>query len=168
MADAAPKDVLLQDPLSEVTRKERKMLLGASILGVALVKTGLVPTKISALGVEFEKANQQALLGIVALVALYFLAAFVIYAAADFLAWRRAIRSYLVDRVRERMEREKHIPPQLIEEEEAKIAQRVRGAWIVFALSGPVSYVRAFFEFVVPCVVGTYAVLLLFSAVWRV
>ena len=66
-------DVLLHDPLSEVTRRERRMLLACTLLGVGVVKTGLVPTKIEALGVEFDKTNQQALLFLLALVVGYFL-----------------------------------------------------------------------------------------------
>ncbi len=85
MTDPAARDLLLGDPLSDVTRKERRMLLAISLLGVGLVKTGLVPTKIEALGVEFDKANQQALLFLLAIVAVYFFSAFLIYAAADFL-----------------------------------------------------------------------------------
>jgi len=41
------------DPLSEVTRRERRALLGVSALSIAMSITHLIPTKISALGVEF-------------------------------------------------------------------------------------------------------------------
>ncbi len=44
MAEQRAKDLLLHDPLSDETRQERKMLLGVSMLGIVLVKTGLVPT----------------------------------------------------------------------------------------------------------------------------
>lgn len=81
----------LRDALSDVTRKERRHLLGISLLGVVLKKTGLVPSKISGLGIEFQNTDQRALLFIVAFVILYFLFAFIIYAFSDFLAWRLAI-----------------------------------------------------------------------------
>ena len=50
------------DPLSEVTRKERRVLLGISALGIVIVKSGLVPSKVTALRIEFSKNDQQALI----------------------------------------------------------------------------------------------------------
>jgi hypothetical protein len=45
-----PSEVRIQDPLSDVTRAERKTLLGLSAVGIVIAKSGLVPSKISALG----------------------------------------------------------------------------------------------------------------------
>ncbi len=105
MAELSPRDIMLRDPLSAVTRKERQFLLGVSIFGIALVKGGLVPSKISALGIEFTKTDQQSLMTILGLVTLYFLFAFVTYAASDFLAWRlafvAAVRNVLAERRKE-------------------------------------------------------------------
>lgn len=81
----AERDVY--DPLSEVTRKERRLLLGMSTIGIAIVRTGLLPTKISALGIEFGAADQRSLLNILAVITAYFLVAFVVYAASDWVAW---------------------------------------------------------------------------------
>ena len=39
----------LSDPLSDVIRKQKRSLLLVSAIGIAIVQTGLVPTKISAL-----------------------------------------------------------------------------------------------------------------------
>jgi hypothetical protein len=151
------------------------MLLAISLLGVGLVKTGLVPTKIAALGVEFDKTSQKALLFLVAVVAAYFLVAFLIYALADFLAWRRALRTYELDRMRQYIERERakrSVP------EDDEITSRAHEIWgdlaasrghrVVWLLSGPVSVVRAVFEFALPVVVGSYAVALLWSAAGRI
>jgi amino acid permease len=54
------------------------------------VRTGLVPSKISALGLEFSQTDQKSLLSILALITLYFVAAFILYASSDFVAWRLA------------------------------------------------------------------------------
>jgi hypothetical protein len=81
-------DVRLKDPLSEVTRNERKTLLGLSAIGIVVAKTGLVPTKISALGIEFDARDQTALLRILAGIIAYFVAAFLVYAIPELLAWR--------------------------------------------------------------------------------
>lgn len=167
MPEQSNRDILLNDPLSEVTRKERRMLLGVSVLGTALIKTGLVPTKISALGVEFDKTNQQALLGLLALVALYFFFAFVIYAAADFLAWRRALVAYRVERMREHVRLKHELAEERLHQEEAFLWEQSRG-YAFFSLAGPVSVVRATFEFVLPVVVGIYAIQLLLFSVGRI
>ena len=63
--------ILVSDCLSEVTRKERRSLLGISMLGIVITQAELVPTKISALGVEFSQANQAVLLLILAFVVGY-------------------------------------------------------------------------------------------------
>lgn len=168
MADQSAKDILLHDPLSDVTRKERRMLLGISMLGVALVKTGLVPTKISALGVEFDKTNQQALLGILALVTLYFAVAFLIYAAADFIAWRRALGNYRMERMRENAKLKRDFSEGNLREEEALLWRMSSSGQALFVLAGPVSVIRALFEFVLPIAVGIYAVQLLWFSVARI
>ena len=88
MSSESPLDISLRDPLSEVTRKERKMLLGISVLSIFITKTGLIPSKISAFGIDFEKTDQQAFQIVMAFVVVYFLVAFFLYGLSDFLAWR--------------------------------------------------------------------------------
>ena len=168
MPEQPAKDLLLADPLSEVTRKERRMLLGVSMLAVALVKTGLVPTKIEALGVEFDKSNQQALLSILAVVTLYFLAAFVIYAAADFLAWRRALHRARVESLAEHLKREREGTSDAYRKEQMQIWERSRTGFASFALAQPVGVLRALFEFLLPLLVGVYATWLLWFAAARI
>jgi hypothetical protein len=80
----------LSTTLATETRKARLYLLGVSTVGIAIVWTGLVPQKIVTLGIEFDQANRQALLLILALVVGYFLGTFVIYGAADYLRARYA------------------------------------------------------------------------------
>jgi hypothetical protein len=141
------------------------MLLGVSVLAVALVKTGLVPTKIEALGVEFDRTNQQSLLLIIALVTSYFLAAFVIYAAADFLSWRRALHRERGAQIVKQLEKIRDGLKEQDLEERKEIYARTKAWLTVFRLSNPVAIIRAIFEFVLPVVVGTYAIwLLLFSS----
>ena len=68
-----PLEIQLRDPLSKETRLERRNLLGASAIGIVIVKTGLVPSKISALGIEFSQTDQRSLLLAIAAVISYFL-----------------------------------------------------------------------------------------------
>src|SRR3972149_1614277 len=86
-------EIRVRDPLSEVTRKERRSLLGVSTIGIIMVKTGLIPEKITAFGVKFSKTDQKSLLFIVAFIIVYFLISFVIYAWSDFVSWRIAVNS---------------------------------------------------------------------------
>jgi hypothetical protein len=81
-------EVLVRDPLSPVTRRERLFLLAVRAVGIFVEYTGLVPTRVSPLGIELGRTNQNALLYVHALIIAYFLVAFVVYAAADFLARR--------------------------------------------------------------------------------
>ena len=90
-ANPTPTEVLVRDPLSAVTRKERLYLLAVSLIGIAMVRTGLVPSEIGTFGIVLDKPNRSALLFLLALVTIYFLAAFVIYAASDYIARREAL-----------------------------------------------------------------------------
>lgn len=81
----------LQDPLSTTTRRERRNLIVVSAIGLAMVKAGLIPNSINALGIGIDKLDQGALLFIVGFTNLYLLLAFVIYGTSDFLAWYRSL-----------------------------------------------------------------------------
>lgn len=103
--------ILLGDPLSEEARKERRNLLGLSAVGIAIAKIGLLPTKIAALGIEFNAASRPLLMKAFAGVVAYFLAAFIIYSSADFVCWGSAYWKASVDRMVEEMARPEE-PPQ--------------------------------------------------------
>ena len=94
-AEPSADEVLVRDPLAPVTRKERLYLLAVSMIGIAMVKTGLVPTKIATFGIELDKPNRSALLFLLALITIYFFVAFLIYAASDYVARREAFRAVI-------------------------------------------------------------------------
>ncbi len=152
-----PSEIRLQDPLSEVTRGERKTLLGLSAVGITIAVSGLVPSKISALGIEFDRTDQSALLRMLATVITYFLVAFMVYGASDFVAWRVAYRNALIDILRERRARS-----QSEQADYENIVKRVPGEWLAKA-TRPVSAVRAGFEFAIPLAVGVAAIYLLLA-----
>ena len=81
-------EVIVSDPLSPVTRAERKSLLGVCSIALAIEYAGIVPTKISALGIEFSQADQRRLLFALACVVAYYMVAFVTYAWNDHIAWQ--------------------------------------------------------------------------------
>lgn len=82
---------LLGEALGPAARAERRALLGTSSLVVTMVLTGLIPTKIEALGVSFSAAEQSVLLAIMAVLIVYFEIAFAFYAGFDI--WRYLVMS---------------------------------------------------------------------------
>lgn len=158
------EDLLLGDPLDEVTRRERRSLLGVSVIGIVLVKTGLVPSKITALGIEFSPADQRSLLLVFSLIVFYFLAAFIVYGVSDYLAWKIALRRQLNENIRTLLDQrrpEKIRPKDTVAHDVWKqVDDRYRSKL------NPtfVSVTRALFEFLLPIVVGIYAIVLLLRA----
>ena len=166
----APDTVRIRDPLSEVTRKERRSLLGVSILGVAVAQAGLLPTEITTLGVKLGSASQSALLVLLGLICCYYLVAFLVYATADYIAWKIALRdaiSNIWTRPREKVEvieTEEDALRQIRREESLEEFIQTRNSTILLAEVAlvPASRVRAVFEFVLPALVGSYATVVLF------
>ena len=77
---------ILKSPLSDDTKNERRNLLVASAIGIIIVKTGLIPTKISALGIEFSETDKTMVLKILAWIMIYLTISFSIYALSDFVS----------------------------------------------------------------------------------
>ena len=160
--DKEYRDIALEDPLKDVTRKERKFLLATSLIGIGVVRTGLVPSKISALGIEFTSANQYSILSIFSLVVLYFLVAFIIYAFSDFLIWRRSLRRQRQEFALEgaRFKKMKNFTvDDLPTEEELAVYRKPNGLFLVSYWNPiPVSIIRAIFEFLLPIIIGIIAI----------
>ena len=157
----------VRDPLSEVTRRERRLLLAVSTVCFAVSKAGLVPTKISALGIDFTQSDQKAIFLILGAIVVYLLLTFVAYAAADFIQWRIAT----ADSFRAWWN------ANLSGLEEAAKAENVRREQIkkqlglyfpttsaAVAYAGKVSVLRAFIEFFFPALFGGYCAYLMFAA----
>lgn len=81
MASEEPRSVdrRLTDPLSEITRKERRNLLAASFIAGFVGYADLVPSEINGLGITFSAIDQSLLLKAGAVVVAYFLLAFGFY-----------------------------------------------------------------------------------------
>jgi hypothetical protein len=66
-----------------------------------IVQADILPSKISALGIDFTSTNQKALLiGVVAVIT-YFLIAFALYAWSDFIGWRLRIAQSALDAIQD-------------------------------------------------------------------
>ncbi|NVL90859.1 MAG: hypothetical protein HWN69_07700 [Desulfobacterales bacterium] len=165
MSNETPIKVTLDDPLSEVSRRDRKFLLGSSILGITIVKAGFVPTKISALGIEFAKTDQNSLLLVLGIIILYFLIAFLIYASSDFLIWRlsyfHTLKHSMLDKWKTEAEK---APTKEMANYIDDFLKRGFPARIILGLTRPVSLLRAVFEFLLPIAFGIYAIIIVWSA----
>ena len=180
----------LRDPLSDLARKHRTFLLVSSFIGIVMVKTGIVPSKIAAFGIEFGDVDTQALFFVTAATVIYFFAAFLLYSSSDFLIWRLEILKALEDQEevisikfarieKEREdEKEEEMSQEEIELRQTELRQQI--ALIQDQLtqinkeiarikhwenaSVPTSISRAIFEFIIPIVIAIYAVAVLFTA----
>jgi hypothetical protein len=173
VTDVREYDLISYDPLSEVTRRERKALLGVSMLGLALVKVPLVPSKLAAFGIEFSDLNRQNFAFMYSLVVGYFLIAFLVYAFSDFVAWRRSE----VIRYSAYLQAQRKDPPlvpsdlrnPLVGESGHPLRPQVPGpspAYRGFASWGSAviaSRLRAIFEFALPVAFALYALRVLLS-----
>ena len=145
------------DFLSDLTRKERRNLLAASAIGIVLAKTGLVPTRIAALGIEFSPTDRATLLKCVAGVVAYFLFAFLIYAGDDYVAIQHAgVKRYL-DSVEE--------PTELGYRKAAlyRAIEQTRRHRLFSSSNRALGWVRNFFDFVLPVVISAYSLIVLWS-----
>jgi hypothetical protein len=183
MAFLEVERIRITDPLSDETRKIRKALLGISAASIAIVHMGLLPTKISALGIDFSASDRNALLVVLTLIVGYFLIAFIIYAFADFVAWRlnRSSTAYEIEssdyekarqsilQGKRELTKEEEEELQMINTSEGNIW---RGAYIkddmwAAKVVPPVSVVRALFDFIVPVPIAIYAIIILIWAAQR-
>ena len=135
-------------------------MLGISAIGIVIVRIGLIPEKISALGIDFATHNQQALLHFLALVVLFYTLAFMIYAVSDFITWRLSFVSELKRILNERRDRQRRESP-FVPSSDDEMLYQLESKWNL--LSTATSAFRTAFEFVVPLIVAIYSMIGLLS-----
>ena len=128
-----------------------------AILGVAIAKTGIVPAKINALGIEFTKTDQRSLLIIIGLVFTYFLFAFSIYAWSDFLRFQRKFSE--LRQLQQSHNRTEASPGMKALSSEGE-AQDFRA----LTSSKRLIWIRIVFDVFLPAVLGLIAAVLVFTA----
>ena len=153
---------IFTDPLSQLTRLERRNLLLASFIGVLIAKAGLVPTKFSAFGIDLTAPQQSAFTLAAALIVGYFLLAFLAYATPDLLSWREKYQDYL--RRSEIAGRNWTIEDQI---EHDEISGALPNIMWLYRSSRPVAYLRVAFDFVLPVLFAAYAIYALVSMTAR-
>ncbi len=152
----------LKDPLTPVSRKARRDLLIASSVGILVSVAGLVPTRISALGVDLSLPEQKGFTLVMALTVLYFTGAFVSYGLSDFFIWRKQYQDYLerVDRQAENWD---------LSDQEAYDEMRLRVpdiTWL-YRWSKSLAFGRVLFEFALPLLIGFCSIITLLLKAWH-
>lgn len=88
----------MKGPLTDTTKRHRKLLLLLSLIAILMMKTGLVPEEVTALGIRFSKTDQDTILLITSMCIAYFLVGFVISVTCDLLLWVHSMQAseYLI------------------------------------------------------------------------
>lgn len=161
----AQGNVHTDDPLRDVTRKERRTLLGVSTASILIAKTGLVPSEIQNLGIKFTPTEQSVLLLGLAAVVVYFLIVFIVYAVTDWLA-------VMWDFHAVRLEFDHQARLEQISHPERRAARTVVGALEPPAatfkyrrLTSVMGHMRRFLDFALPIIVAVFALVSIASAV---
>lgn len=157
MSNSNPFSDRLREPLNETTRKSRRNLLAAAVVGVVIAKVGLVPTKISAFGVDFTSANQESLLLLLACAIGYFGVTFVVYLYSELIAWQLVFRSKELEQLKEEAEREVRSRDSDIERFFHKRTRKT------YFQARPAFFVRIFVELVIPIVFAIYSAVALLN-----
>jgi hypothetical protein len=150
----------LREPLNETTRKVRRNLMAASVIGVVLTKVGLIPTKVSAFGVEFSSSNQNALMLLLASAIGYFAISFVVYVYSELTAWQLVFTSREMEEMKHEATRHER---EFIagNNDESKFRDHVRH---LYFRTKPTFYIRLFVELVIPIVFASYSAYSLLTA----
>lgn len=166
MNEKIPTEILV-DPLSDTSRRERRNLVVVSALSALIAKTGLIPTQISALGIVFKAPAQSMFLVFLALCVGYLMASFLIYGLTDFLVWRHKYQEYLERRayaVDAEIWDMRDPEAQHARQQAEEIISHLPSARWAYAASNPAAMARMFFEFIVPLILGVYAMSALLCA----
>ena len=144
-------EIRMQDPLMAVTRKVRRNLLISSFIGLIIVTTGLVPTKINSLGIELSTDQRDWFSIMTSLLIFYFLITFIIYAASDFIAWRISFNRTRLEFILDQEESKN------IHTNRNELSNTYKNLWKLTRFSLPISSFRVFIEFVFPILFGLYS-----------
>jgi len=125
----------------------------------------MLPTKITALGVDFNAADQRTVVKILAWILIYYAATFLAYAASDFITWRlrlsEAWRIFMTTEIPLPIRKEGPATG-LDALQRAKYEMAAQRDNFAISASPWVSIIRAMIEFLLPIVFGIYVAVLLF------
>lgn len=166
------RDPTASDPLSDVSRAERKALLVSTFVAIAISKGGLIPKEIPSLKITLEATQELTLLFLVAAGLCYYLFGFWIYGLSD-LKRRRAILAadeaeagdvagkFLEEFKASRSESLSTMDPALV----SQLGQMSRFATVASDVR-KFSPVRILYDFYLPLVLGSVALGLVLDETW--
>jgi hypothetical protein len=181
----SPFEVLTEHPLTETTRKERRSLLAVSSISIAMMWTGMFPTQIGALGLSFPSNNRQILIHLLGLINAYLFGTFTASALTDFANWRHRFRAEGALWLQNNPEQGNELTAQMIDhvlrqvplrlEAETQAQQALlteyletksEGFWFIAYRLAPSAVVKAALDFVLPIILGLWAVCVLLPWSW--
>jgi hypothetical protein len=149
---------IFKDPLSQETRRTRKLLLATSFIGILIFYTGFLPEKIENLGIQFSKVEQHVVSKIMGYVIIYFLFSFVVYALSDFLSLQTRLlknQKKNFDNIIKKFDEEKKSwSTEMLDNMNNQIFR-----YPSYAM--PIFFIRGFIEFIFPLLLGLYSTYLL-------
>jgi len=156
-----PVDEMLNDPLREVTRKERRSLLGISAIAmlVGWTQARVVPSKIENFGINFTVPDRSVLLWLFFGIVAYYTVTFAVYAATDALKYFHTMDEGAKTLRKQRDERD---PNTLLPKGDTGAPWRLVG-FVVQA-----SLVRGVFDFIITLAIALFAMYSLWGAVHHV
>ncbi len=86
--EESPFLAIVRDPLTSVSRSNRRTLVALSGIAIGIRAADLLPSQISALGITLSVADQKWFVRFLWICVLYLLVTFVIYAVVDYWAWQ--------------------------------------------------------------------------------
>ena len=86
-------DADVVDPLSKVARDERTLLLFANLLLFCVVYIGLIPTKISVLGIESGQLKAENIILLAWIIFAYYFFSFSVLVGSEYKAWSSKLNS---------------------------------------------------------------------------
>ena len=142
----------LREPLNETTRKVRRNLMASSVIGVVITKVGLVPSKISAFGVDFTSSNQQALMVLLASAIAYFAISFLVYVYSELTAWQMVFASKQIEEMKQASEKNSEYATGFLKSDEFQWQVQK-----IYFKSKPTFYLRLVIELAIPLLFAGYS-----------
>ena len=150
---------ILGDPLSGVTRNERRNLIAASFVVALMSMTHAYPKEFVSLGIKIDTSDLHYFIWGAITVVVYFIAAFVVYGLGDYMRARALQYEYY---------KAVHVAGENWDEDDQAeidaLHRSIRPIDWIYIYGGSFLSVRAFFEFIFPLCCGIAAIWLSVAA----
>ena len=146
----------LQSPLGDKSARRRTRLMVSGASAAMIAHTGLIPTQIEGLGIQFSTGDQRAFVVILALIVCYTLAAFTLTAVVDFYVEKLRRKEYLESQMSE-----SSFMKGKWEEISARLKELYHPLEVDESQISKLAFYRVFLEVYLPILVGLYGLVAL-------